>query len=275
MASAAALLEEGRAGGPQLQLQQAGALAAAGLVRRPIPLGLTQLMGVLKLAHSQELADQQQAAIELATLLDKPLPALSFAPVAHALCKLLPSANRTTVFYAARAAKLLVLDDALRGQTLSVGLPGVLARILSAWKEEVPCLRELLGAMQTLAYDKATVKAVVACSGQEAQARKVAAAQAGRGGGGDAGSSKAIPSAEERQQEQEEAGAGATALAETDALGTILALLEARDGEVKALATATVANLATYSDTIFLAHRPFLDGMRDQGLPVLLQTVQR
>ena len=259
MAATAALLEEGRAeSGP--------------LVRRPLPLGLTQLMGVLKLAHSQELADQQQAAIELTALLDKPLPALSFAPVAHALCKLLPSANRTTVFYAARAAKLLVLDDALRGQTLAVGLPGVLARSLRAWEEEVPCLRELLGAMQTLAYDKATVKAVVVvCGGQEQGARKAAAAAA-------AGGEAIIPSAEEREQEQdEEAGAGAAAgaLAETDALGTILALLEARDGEVKTLATATVANLAAYSDTILLTHRPFLDGMRDHGLPVLLQTVQR
>lgn len=142
----AALLEEGRAG---------GALGAAGLVRQPVPLGLSQLQGVLKLAHSQELADQQQAAIELAALITKaPLPALSFAPVAHALCKLLPSASRTTAFYAARAAKLLVLDDALRGQTLAVGLPLVLARSLRAWEEEVPCLRELLGAMQTLAYDK-------------------------------------------------------------------------------------------------------------------------
>lgn len=253
-AAAAAVLEEGRAGsGP--------------LVRRPLSLGLTQLMGVLKLAHSQELADQQQAAIELAALLDKPLPALSFAPVAHALCKLLPTANRTTIFYAARAAKLLVLDDALRGQTLAVGLPGVLSRSLRAWEEEVPCLRELLGAMQTLAYDKATVKAVVIC-GQEQGARRAAA------------SGKAIfPSAEEREQEQDEeaggAGAAGALAAEADALGTILALLEARDGEVKALATATVANLAAYSDTILLTHRPFLDGMRDHGLPVLLQTVQR
>lgn len=88
-------------------------------------------------------------------------------------------------------------------------------------------------------------------------------------------SGKAIPSAEEREQEQDEAAAAAAvAAAEGDALGSILALLEARDAEVKALATATVANLAAHSDTTLLTHRPFLEGMREQGLPVLLQTVQ-
>lgn len=49
------MLEEGRAGAGG-----GGALGAAGLVRQPVPLGLSQLQGVLRLAHSQELADQQQ-----------------------------------------------------------------------------------------------------------------------------------------------------------------------------------------------------------------------
>ncbi len=248
-----ALLEEGRAAaaaGPAAALA-----AAAGLTRQPVPLGLSQLQGVLKLAHSQEVADQQQAAMELAALVERsPLPALSFAPVAHALCRLLPNQSRATVLFAARAAKLLVLDDALRAQTLAVGLPRVLALTVRAWEEEVVCLRELLGAMQTLACDKATVKALLGLGGRST------------GGGGKA----AIPSAEEGAEEEE----AEAAMGEAGALASILALLEARDGEVKALATATVANLCAYSDTLLLAHRGFLNGMRDQGLPALLQTVQ-
>jgi hypothetical protein len=215
----------------------------------------------LPLSISQEVADQQQAAIELAELIAKsPLPALSFAPVAHALCCLLSSGNRTVVFYSARAAKILVLDDALRAQSLAVGLPIVLAISLRAWEEEVSCLREILGATQTLAFDKATVKAVVGLPT--------------RGGGSGSGGGMAIPSAEERVEE-EEAGPGAGGQKEMDALGSVLALLEARDAEVKALATATVANMCAYSDTLLLTHRPFLDGMREQGLPSLLRTVQR
>lgn len=239
-AGPASMLEEGR----------------GGVVRRPVPRSLSHLQGVLQLAHSPETADQQQAAIELAQLIERaPLPALSFAPVAHALCRLLPSTNRTTVFFAGRAAKLLMLDDALRSRALPVGLPRVLSHSLRVWEDEVPCLREVLAAIQTLAYDKATVKSLLAVSEE---------------GGRKQAEGAIIPSAEERIDDEEAAAGG-----EAAALGTVLALLEARDGEVKALATATVANLCAYSDTILLAHRPFLDGMRTQGLPVLLRTVQR
>ena len=43
-------------------------------------------------------------------------PAVSFGPISHALCKLVPSTNRTVASYSARAMKLLLLDDALRPQ---------------------------------------------------------------------------------------------------------------------------------------------------------------
>lgn len=251
-------MEEGRA----------AAGTAGAVVRRPVPRSLSHLQGVLQLSHSQEIADQQQAAIELATLLEKaPLPAFSFGPVAHALCRLLPSRNRTTVYYAGRAAKLLVLDDALRSQALPVGLPGVLARCLRAWEEEVPCLQELLAALQTFTYDKATVSSIVALpEGGGRKPEPLSHLLAGA----------IIPSAEEGAADDEVTAEGSgEGEAGAAALVTILLLLEARDGELKALATATVANLCAYSDTLLLAHRPFLDGMRTQGLPALLRTVQR
>ena len=43
--------------------------------------------------------DQQKAAVELARLVDGTVfPAVSFGPLAHALCKLIPSSNRTVSF---------------------------------------------------------------------------------------------------------------------------------------------------------------------------------
>lgn len=45
-------------------------------------------------------------------------PAVSFGPLSHALCRLIPSTNRTVSSYAARALKILILDDALRPQTI-------------------------------------------------------------------------------------------------------------------------------------------------------------
>lgn len=73
----------------------------------------------------------------------------------------LPSQNRTVAFYTSRAVKILLSDDALRGQALAVGIPKVLASALTAWQEEVPCLREILAGIQTLTWDKNAVKAVL------------------------------------------------------------------------------------------------------------------
>ena len=69
--------------------------------------------------------------------------------------------NRTVAFYASRAVKILISDDALRGQALTVGIPKTLVSALSAWQEEVPCLREILAGIQTLTWDKYAVKAVL------------------------------------------------------------------------------------------------------------------
>jgi hypothetical protein len=68
--------------------------------------------------------------------------------------------NPTVVFYAARAVKVLLLDDALRGQAVMVGIPRVLVQAVDVWEEEVPCLREILAALQTLTWDKHAVKRV-------------------------------------------------------------------------------------------------------------------
>jgi hypothetical protein len=48
------------------------------------------------LTYLHDFKDQQKAAVELARLVDGTVfPAVSFGPLAHALCKLIPSNNRT------------------------------------------------------------------------------------------------------------------------------------------------------------------------------------
>lgn len=42
-----------------------------------------------------------------------------------------------------------------------VGLPTVLVDAVAAWQEEVPCLREILAALQTLTWDKYAVSQVL------------------------------------------------------------------------------------------------------------------
>jgi SpoU rRNA methylase family enzyme len=88
-------------------------------------------------------------------------PAVSFGPISHALCRLVPSSNRTVASYSARALKLLILDDALRSQAIVAGVPSVVCGAIKQWEDEVLCLRELLGALQTLTWDKACVKGVL------------------------------------------------------------------------------------------------------------------
>jgi hypothetical protein len=64
-------------------------------------------------------------------------PAVSFGPISHALCRLVPSRNRTVASYSAKALKLLILDDALRSQALVAGVPNVICLSLRQWEDEV------------------------------------------------------------------------------------------------------------------------------------------
>jgi hypothetical protein len=120
------------------------------------------LQHLLKLSYSENIEDQQKAAVELAKLVDGTVfPAVSFGPLAHALCRLVPSPNRTVSSYSARALKILILDDALRPQAIVAGVPAVVCGTIKQWEEEILCIRELLGALQTLTWDKQCVKGVL------------------------------------------------------------------------------------------------------------------
>jgi hypothetical protein len=120
------------------------------------------LQHLLKLSYSENQEDQQKAAVELAKLVDGTVfPAVSFGPLAHALCRLVPSSNRTVASYSARALKVLILDDALRPQAIIAGVPAVVCGAIKQWEDEILCLRELLGALQTLCWDKQCVKGVL------------------------------------------------------------------------------------------------------------------
>jgi hypothetical protein len=120
------------------------------------------LQHLLKLSYSENPEDQQKAAVDLAKLVDGTVfPAVSFGPLAHALCRLVPSSNRTVSSYSARALKILILDDALRPQAIVAGVPAVVCGAIKQWEDEILCLRELLGALQTLCWDKQCVKGVL------------------------------------------------------------------------------------------------------------------
>lgn len=121
------------------------------------------LQHLLQLSYSTNPQDQQKAAVDLAQLVDGTavFPAVSFGPLAHALCRLVPSSNRTVTSYSAKALKLLILDDALRPQALVAGVPAVVCGAIKQWEDEILCLRELLGALQTLSMDKMCVKGVL------------------------------------------------------------------------------------------------------------------
>jgi hypothetical protein len=55
----------------------------------------------------------------------------------------------------------LLLDDALRPQAIVAGVPAIVCLSIKQWEDEVLCLRELLGALQTLCWDKQCIKAVL------------------------------------------------------------------------------------------------------------------
>lgn len=63
--------------------------------------------------------------------------------------------------YSARALKSLLLDDALRPQAVVAGVPAIVCLAIKQWEDEVLCLRELLGAFQTLCWDKQCVRSVL------------------------------------------------------------------------------------------------------------------
>ena len=121
------------------------------------------LQHLLQLSYSENPEEQQKAAVDLARLVEGTVifPAVSFGPLAHALCRLIPNKNRTVASYSAKALKLLILDDALRPQTVVAGVPAVICAAIKQWEDELLCLRELLGALQTLCWDKSCVKGVL------------------------------------------------------------------------------------------------------------------
>jgi hypothetical protein len=79
-----------------------------------------------------------QAAMELSRMVEGTVfPAFSFGPLSHALCRLVPNKNRTVASYAARALKMLILDDALRPQVVVAGVPAIVCTALKIWEDEV------------------------------------------------------------------------------------------------------------------------------------------
>lgn len=120
------------------------------------------LQHLLQMSYSEDPEQQQRAAVDLARLVEGTVfPAVSFGPLAHALCRLLPSQNRTVACYSAKAIKMLILDDALRPQAVVAGVPAIVCAAIKQWQDEVLCLRELLGALQTLCWDRHCVKGVL------------------------------------------------------------------------------------------------------------------
>jgi hypothetical protein len=106
----------------------------------------SHLQHLLQLAYSDDIAQLQTASIELSRLVEGTVfPAVSFGPLAHALCRLVPNPNRTVSSYAGRALKLLLLDDALRAQTLTAGVPAIVCSSIKHWEDDVICIQELLG----------------------------------------------------------------------------------------------------------------------------------
>ncbi|CAN0495866.1 unnamed protein product [Ectocarpus sp. 12 AP-2014] len=85
----------------------------------------------------------------------------SFGPLCHTLSRLVASEHQAVVAYSARSIKILVVDDALRPQAAAAGVPSVLATALKVRDGDTACLREILGALQTLCYDKETVLSVI------------------------------------------------------------------------------------------------------------------
>ncbi|CAM9780187.1 unnamed protein product, partial [Ectocarpus sp. 8 AP-2014] len=137
-------------------------LLAGGGERRDGSIALPALQKLLQLAYSEDTDQQLQAVMGISKMIERqPADASSFGPLCHTLSRLAASEHRAVVAYAARGIKLLVLNDALRPQATVAGIPSVLAAALREWEDDAPCLREILGALQTLCCDAATVLPVV------------------------------------------------------------------------------------------------------------------
>ena len=144
-------VEEGR---PTVTTISSGSVSGA---------NFSMLQQLLQLSYSDDPEDQQKAAVDLARLVEGTVifPAVSFGPLAHALCRLIPNKNRTVSSYSSKALKLLILDDALRPQAMVARVPAVVCGAMKQWEDELLCLRELLGALQTLCWDKQCVRGVI------------------------------------------------------------------------------------------------------------------
>jgi hypothetical protein len=135
--------------GKQIELPQRGVSLRMSFV------DFSALQYLLQLSYSIDSEEQERAAVELASLVEKTdFPSVSIGPLLHALCHLIPSNNRTVSCFSMRALKFLILDDALRPQIGAGGVPGVVITALQYWEEEVLCVREILGVMQTLCWDR-------------------------------------------------------------------------------------------------------------------------
>ncbi|CAM9226647.1 unnamed protein product [Ectocarpus sp. 4 AP-2014] len=129
---------------------------------RDAPPLLPALQNLLQLAHAGNTDDQAQAAMGISTMVKRVrIEPSSFGPLCHTLSRLVASEHQAVVAYAARSIKILVVDDALRPQAAATEIPSVLATALKAREGDTACLREILGALQTLCYDKETVLSVI------------------------------------------------------------------------------------------------------------------
>ncbi|CAM9555468.1 unnamed protein product, partial [Ectocarpus fasciculatus] len=129
---------------------------------RDAPTLLPALQNLLQLAHAGDTDDQVQAVMGISTMVQRVrIEPSSFGPLCHTLSRLVASEHQAVVAYAARSIKILVVDDVLRPQAAAAGIPSVLATALKVREGDTACLREILGALQTLCYDKETVLAVI------------------------------------------------------------------------------------------------------------------
>lgn len=125
---------------------------------------ISTLQHLLRAAHSSDVQEQQHAAHQLSVLVESTVfPAVSYGPLIHALCRLVPSENRGVACFSARSVKILLLDDSLRPSAITSGVPAALVGALDRWTAvtDTLCIRELLGGCQTLLWEKSSVGLLV------------------------------------------------------------------------------------------------------------------
>jgi hypothetical protein len=124
--------------------------------------------------------------------------------------------------YSAKALKSLLLDDALRPQAIVAGVPAIVCLAIKQWEDEVLCLRELLGALQTLCWDKQCVRSVL----------------------------------------------------QSDIVASLVEYAKASDQEVSVLATASIANILSYADSLLLSDTVIVESL-GAAMPVLIDIVRQ